>query len=176
MKDTKLSYRNEDDKCYGATGMAIAVVVFDGEDMLSAVDLDAAPESMLELAEDFYFSGNPGLSAKSAWNRMLGNFNISMASSIANVMCRSVILDHTPVSADIKNYLRECVIEAGHDICDLEDDESGRLFDKNYMYLHRVFNHTGVQGIAHDFADVLKRRRRLTRMDVMEQLRALSML
>ena len=39
----KLSYTNEDDKCYGATGMAIGIVVFDGEDKLAGVGLDADP-------------------------------------------------------------------------------------------------------------------------------------
>ena len=37
----RLSYRNEDDKCYGITGMAMAVVIFDGEEMLAGVDMDA---------------------------------------------------------------------------------------------------------------------------------------
>lgn len=172
----KLSYRNEDDKCYGATGMAIAMVVFDGEDMLSAMDLDASPDKVLELAEDFYFSGNPGLSAKSAWNKILSSFNLTMATSIANVMCRKVVLDKEPVDAEIKRLLRDFMLEEGKCTCDLEEEETMRLFDKNYMYLHRVFNHHGVQGIAHDFANALKRRRRMTRMEVIEQLRALSML
>lgn len=172
----KLSYRNEDDKCYGATGMAIAVVVFDGEDMLSAVNLDATPDNVLELSEEFYFAGNPGLSAKSAWNRILSNFNLTMATSIANVMCRKVVLDNEAVDAEIKRFLRDFMLDEGKSTCDLDEEETARLFDKNYTYLHRVFNHHGVQGIAHDFANVLKRRRRMTRMEVIEQLRALSML
>lgn len=172
----KLSYRNEDDKCYGATGMAVAVVVFDGEDMLSAVDLDAEADSILEFANDFYFTGNPGLSAKTAWNHILKNFNLEMAATIANVMCRNMVLDRTAVSAEIKDMLGKCVLDEGSSWCNLEEDETRRLFEKNYTYLYRVFNHRGVQEVVHDFANALKRRRRMTRLDVIEQLRALSML
>lgn len=173
----QLSYRNEDDKCYGATGMAVAVIVFDGDDMLAAVDLDAEPGSMLEFTEDFYFSGHPSLSAKAAWNRILKNFNITMALSMANLMCRRMVLDREQaLDPDLRSQLRSLMIEVGHDSCSLDDDETSRLFDKNFTYLHRVFSHIGVQGVTRDFAEALKRRRRMTRMDVIEQLRALRML
>ena len=44
----KLSYRNENDRCYGAAGMAIGLVVFDGEDMLAGISLDAPAHAMME--------------------------------------------------------------------------------------------------------------------------------
>ena len=128
--DTKFSYRNEDDKSYGATGMAVAVMIFDGEDKLAYIDLDETPDSMFHLTGDFYFAGNPGVSAKTV----------------------------------------------GADSCQLEDDETLRLFNKNYTYLHRVFNHYGVQSVVNDFAGELKRCRRMTRYDVIDHLRALSSL
>lgn len=91
-------------------------------------------------------------------------------------MCRSIVLDNHPVDPAIKEHLRHQAVDEGHDSCSLDDDEINRLFDKNYSYLLRVFNHQGVQGIVNDFARLLKRQRRLTRFEVMEQLRALSML
>ena len=66
----KLSYRNENDRCYGAAGMAIGLVVFDGEDMLAGISLDAPAHAMMEMNQDFFFTGNPSLSAKAAWNRV----------------------------------------------------------------------------------------------------------
>lgn len=36
----KLRYTDETDRCYGAAGMAISLVVYDGEEMLSAISLD----------------------------------------------------------------------------------------------------------------------------------------
>ena len=58
----------------------------------------------------------------------------------------------------------------------LEDDEINHVFDREYTILHRVFNHQGVQSIIHDFADTMKRRRTMSRLEILEQLRALSML
>lgn len=171
-----LSYKNEDDKCYGATGMVVGMVVLDGEDMLSAVSLDAVPGEIVEFTDGFYFAGNPGLSAKVAWAQIVHNYNLSLAMLISNVMCRSIVLDNTPVAPAVKEHLRRQAVDEGHESCSLEDDEINRLFDKNYSYLLRVFNHQGVQSVVNDFAKVLKRQRRLTRFEVMEQLRALSML
>lgn len=171
-----LGYKNEDDKCYGATGMAVAVVVFDGEKYLSAVNLDAEAGSLMEMTDEFFFTGSPALSAKSVWNRILNNYNLTLAMSLANVMCRSIVRDHKPLSAEVRNHLRRLSIEQGTESCSLDEDESGRLFDKNYTYLTRVFNHTGVGSVCHDFADTLKRRRRLTRHEIIEELRALGMM
>lgn len=172
--DKNLKYRNEDDKCYGATGMAIAMVVLDGKDKLLSVDLDGEADSLMSLNYEFYFSGNQTISAKTAWNHILNNFNLSMAMSIANVMCRSMVMGHSTPSADAKRTLRDRIIEEGRSSCQLDDDESMRLFDKNYNYLSRIFTHRGVQQVARDFATVLKERRQLTRGEVIEHLRALN--
>ena len=70
----QFSYKNEDDKCYGLTGMAIALVVFDGEDYLTTINLDAeTSKEMMDFTDDFYFSGNPEFSAKNVWNQILKN-------------------------------------------------------------------------------------------------------
>ncbi len=96
--------------------------------------------------------------------------------SLANVMCRSIVRDRKPLSPAVRERLRRLSIEQGNESCSLDEDESGRLFDKNYTYLTRVFNHTGIGSVCHDFADTLKRRRRLTRHDILEELRALGMM
>lgn len=174
--ENKFAYKSEEDKCYGAAGMAVAVVIFDGESQLASIDLDAEAPSMFSMTEDFYFAGNPGVSARSAWNRILGNFNISMALTIANIMCRRIVLSHSQMDAETRQALRQLIVEVGKESCQLEEDETSRLYDKNYTYLHRIFNHMGVQSLVNDFADLLKRRRQLSRLEVMEALRALSSL
>lgn len=42
--------------------MAMAVVIFDGEEMLAGVDMDAEPGAAMQFTGDFYFNGNPGFS------------------------------------------------------------------------------------------------------------------
>lgn len=175
-KKQQLSYRNEDDKCYGITGMAMAVVIFDGEDVLAGINMDAEPENVIQFTGDFYFNGNPGYSAKNAWNQMLKNFNLAMALSIGNVLCRRLILDSARMDQEIADYLRNLMIDEGRDNCSLEEDETDSLFNKNYAYLNRVFSHHGVQSVAREFAEELRKRRQMTRLDVIEHLRALSML
>ena len=172
----KLSYKDELDKCYGATGMAIGIVVLDGEDMIYGVNLDAEPLDVVEYTEDFYFSGNPSVSAKVSWNKMLQNFNISMGATIANVLCRSLLLEHAVPPKNIHDELRSLAVSEGTDTCALEADEIEHIFDKNYSYLTRIFSHRGVQSVANDFATALQASRRLSRLEVLEHLRALSML
>lgn len=174
--ENRLRYKNEDDKCYGATGMAIAVVVFDGEEYLSSINLDAAPDRVMEFTDDFYFSGNPGFSAKNAWNQILKNFNLAMALSLGNVLCRRIVYESKPVEKELTESLRQLMNDVGSDSCSLEKDETCHLFDKNLNYLTRIFSHYGVQNVAREFADELKKHRMMTRMEVLEHLRALSML
>lgn len=59
-----MKYRNEEDKCYGITGMAIGITIWNGEDMLYKLDLDNEASQYVQFTSDYYFSGNPGIPAK----------------------------------------------------------------------------------------------------------------
>lgn len=171
-----LKYIDDNDRSYGATGMAIGLVIFDGEDMLSAVTIDGDPNEMVSLSPDFYFAGNPGVSAKTAWNQMVKNYNLGVAMLMSNVLCRNLVMNRQSLPSEIRDTLHSLAVEEGHSSCSLEDDEIDRLFEKNINYLTRVFSHHGVQSVAHDFASTLLSRRTLSRLDVIEQLAALRML
>lgn len=174
----QFSYTDETDRAYGATGMAIGLMIFDGEDMLYSIDLDraAAGGEMLELSPDFYFAGNPGASAKSAWNQMLKNYNLGISMILANILCRQLVHRHTSLSDSQVSRLRDIVRQEGLRSCSLDTDEADRLFDKSFSYLTRVFSHRGVQAVAHDFASTLAARRRLSRLDTLELLQSLQLL
>ena len=169
-------YNDENDRSYGAAGMAIGLVVFDGEDMISTISLDRDPGNMVEMTGEFYFAGNPGVSPKAAWNQLLKNYNLSVVMMMANILCRNRVLRVTRVDDKVKKSLHDAVYEEGNNVCSLEDDEIDRLFDKNFNYLDRVFSHRGVQSVAHDFAALLRSRRVLSRAEIVEQLSALNML
>ena len=171
-----LRYNDEKDRSYGAAGMAIGLVVFDGEDMISTISLDRESGDIMEMTGEFYFSGNPGVSAKAVWNQLLKNYNLSVVMLISNLLCRSLVMNMTHLSDDVRDAIHEAVTEEGHAVCSLEDDEIDRLFDKNYNYLYRIFSHRGVQSIAHDFAHLLTTRRVLSRGEVIDQLSSLNML
>lgn len=170
----QFSYKNEADKTYGATGMAMAIVIFDGHDALASINLDAEAQEVVKLTDEFYFSGNPSVSAKSVWQTILNNFNLAMAMSIANVLCRRVVLDHSSDYEDDARRLRKLMVDAGKEHCSLDDDETLHLFNKNFAYLERLFNHYGVQSVARRFADTLEHRRTMSRLEVFEALSEIS--
>lgn len=169
-------YKDDTDRAYGAAGMAIGLVVYDGDDVLYSVDLDAAPGHMMTLSPDFFFAGNPGVSAKAAWTQMVKNFNLGVAMLISNVMCRHLVHAGSEIPAGLADELKNLAHDEGAGSCELEADEVDRLFEKSYSYLWRVFSHRGVQAVAHDFASTLASRRSLSRLEVLEQLHSLSML
>lgn len=172
----QLKYTSESDRAYGATGMAIGLVIYDGEEMLSSVCLDADPNEMVSLVPEFYFAGNPGVSAKTAWNQIVKNYNLGVSMLISNLLCRYMVNRRSQLPRELHDLLHDLAAGEGHDSCQLDDDEIDRLFEKNFNYLSRVFSHRGVQSVAHDFASTLLSRRTLSRHDVMEQLEALSMI
>jgi len=174
--DKTLSYKNDDHKNYGAAGMAISLVIFDGEPMLSAVSIDAAPGEMMEMSDEFFFAGNPSLSAKASWSRIVNNFNLTAAMAIGNVLCRSMVLEQKPVTDECRRALHDYVMEEAKLSCSLEEDEAETLFERNYKYLSRVFNHHGVWDITRDFVDKLVKYRRMSRAEVIDALHAITML
>ena len=170
----KLRYTDETDRCYGAAGMAISLVVYDGEEMLSAISLDGpAGSQTMTLAPEFFFAGNPGISAKTAWRQILKNYNLGIAMVTANLLCRYLVNRHTGLPDDVREALHDLAVEEGTDACQLEADA---IFDKNINYLTRVFSHRGVHSVAHDFASALQQRRSLSRLDAIEMLQSLNML
>lgn len=169
----ELKYIDDDDRCYGITGMAMSLVIWDADDMLAAVDLDAAPSDSIEFVPDFYFSGNPRISAKTAWSSIFRHFQISMGMTIGNVLCRRLVHHRKPLTPELRDTLLKLFDQEGADACSLDHDEVLHLFNRSYDYLDRVFSHSDVQSVARSFADLLVAQRRLSRSEAMECLMAL---
>lgn len=174
--ETSLSYRDEKDRCYGATGMAIGIVAVDGDEYITSVTIDGPADRMLEYGANFYFSRNPRLSAKDQWNQMLRSYNLSVVAMLANMMCRRMVLDGDVLDAETRRALHDIALDEGRESCSLEQDECERLFDKNLNYLIRIFSHRGVHSVAHDFAETLAQRRTLSRLEILDMLKALRMI
>lgn len=171
-----LKYLDDDDRCYGLTGMAMGIVIWDCEDLLAAIDLDADPDEMMEFTPQYYFAGNPRLSARIAWNQILEHFRLTMGLLMANVMCRNNVLKNCEIEKDVIDLMYQYLIEEGRDTCSLDDDEINNLFNRQYSYLHRLFSHPGVRRVAVDFAHELKSRRRMSVDEVIEGFRPLALL
>lgn len=173
----QLRYKDDTDRSYGAAGMAIGLVIYDGDDLLAEINLDApAGREMMTMTPDFYFAGSPVMSARAAWNQMVKNYNIAVGMLVGNVMCRHLVGRHAALPADVREALRSLAREEGAESCQLDEDEIDSIFEKAVRYMNRVFSHRGVQSVAHDFATTLAERRSMSRLDVLEQLQALRML
>lgn len=169
----KLTYKSESDRIYGAAGMAIAVVVVDGQDYLTSVDVDAPAGEMMRLSEQFYFSNHQRIAAKDVWHSILSSFNLMTAMAVGNYLCRSLVGGAIHEEGALRTSLEKELLSAGKEECELDPDESQRLFTKHFNYLHQVFSHPGVQSLAHSLADNFTSRRQLTVSEISDILSAL---
>lgn len=174
MAKSALRYKDESDRAYGLTGMAVALVLWDGEPMLAAVSLDNDPGDGVEFTPAFGFSGNPRLTASLAWREMLRQYELSTAMVMGNAMCRSYVGASRPLTSAVSAALKALIRDEGREMCQLEDDEIDMVYNKTYRYLDRVFTHAGIAAVARDFADVLRTRRRLTAAEVFDNLSSLN--
>lgn len=176
MAKTPLRYADETDRALGLTGMAISLVLWDGEPMLAALSLDNNPGEGVEFTPAFGFAGNPRLTASLAWRELLRQYELSAAMIMGNAICRSYIGHSRPLTSASTAALRALLRDEGREVCQLDDDEIDMVYNKTYRYLDRVFTHNAVTRIARNFADTLSRERRLTAAEVFDSLSDLSRL
>lgn len=172
--DSLLKYTDETDKSLGIAGMAISLIACDSEDYLASVSLEEGEEA-IAMASEFFFNGNPSVSAKIAWNEMLKQYQITTAMLIGNIMCRALVAGHSPKNK-ILDLVHDIVKREGAAQCSLEDDEIENVYRKNFSYYNRLFKHPAVQDIARDFATTLRMARRMTAGEVVENLHRLNSL
>lgn len=167
-------YIDESDRSYGISGMAISLALLDKEETIMGIDFDRAMDP-LDLAHEFYFSGNPRCSARIAWNEMVRHFDLMVAMTIGNILSRRVVSQGTNMSADEESDLRNLVIEEGSEALGLDADETMRIWSKEYDYLKRVFAHPTVRKIAGDLAAEIRQRRIMSRRELLDLLASLGL-
>ena len=95
-----MKYRDELDKSYGVAGMALGLTVFDADDLFTAVTLDGDGPGCIQFTPEFNFAGNPRLSARGAWQYILGHYRITVGLAVANALCRRMVLDNERVISE----------------------------------------------------------------------------
>lgn len=167
-----LKYKDEQDKSLGIAGMAITLVFNDKEHLLASVSMED-DEDALCMAEEFYFAGNPRLSAKITWKEMLSQLQVGMGLMFGNVMCRSYAAGANP-SKEALQAIHDMIVSDAADYCSLDADEADTLYEQGYDYYRRMFAHPGVCTVARDFAGNLVRLRRMSSGEVIDNLRRLA--
>ena len=170
-----MKYRNEQDKCYGVAGMAIGLSVFDADNLMAEVTIDADGVDCVRFVPDFYFTGSPRVPASKSWHHIYAHYQVSMGLAIANAMCRRMVQDHGVLDRKRREELLDAAVADGHSLCQLDRDEVEPLFDKSYSYLMRVFGNRDIQQAINAFVEQLRQRRSLTRGEVAELLQELNL-
>lgn len=175
MDKLTLEYANEDDRAYGLAGMAISVAALDAIDKIAFVSLDAEGP-MVTFSHEYFFSGSPSISPKASWTHTLNNFYLTSAMVVSNVMARSLVRLGMEVPDELSSRLRKEIAEEGRESCSLEPDEIDRILGKTTTYMHRIFGNPRIRPAIEDFARTLSRRRRMSGLEIFEELRALRIL
>lgn len=170
-----LTYLNEDDKAYGLAGMAISLAALDAIDRVVEVSLDS-DGPMVTFAHAYYFSSNPSISPKIVWDNMLHNFYVTSAMVMGNIMSRSMVRLGSEVPTGIYEDIRKMMGEEGRDTCSLDEDEVDIIFSKTRTNIGRIFRNPRLHPAIDRFARTISRRRQLSGMEILDELRALSLI
>jgi len=171
-----MKYRNEQDKSYGVAGMALGLSILDAQDLFTAINIDADPTECISFTAEYYFSGNPRLSARASWQYILQHFELSVRLAIANVLCRTLVGDYQLDEAQLRQHLLDAACDDGKEYCQLERDEVQPIFDKAYDYMRRVFGNSRVRDAIKQFVTLLQQRRTLSRSEVTDLLQQLHLI
>lgn len=170
-----LTYINEDDRAYGLAGMAISIAALDAIDRIADISLDA-DGPMVSFSHEYYFTGSPSISPKSTWNNMINNFYITASMVVSNVMARSLVRLGEDVPDELLDTIRAEIVAEGIDSCSLEADEVERLYARSMAGMRRIFANRRLYPAIEQFARTLSRRRTLSGMEIIDELRSLHLI
>lgn len=168
----QLIYSNEDDRAYGLAGMAISIASLDALDRITEIFLDAEGP-MVSFSQDYYFYSSPTVSPKSVWNNLLANLQLTTSLVLGNVLARSLVRLGSEVEQDVFDRIRDIVRAEGMETLDLDEEEADAVFDKVMRHSRRLFYNPRLQPAVRQLAGVISRRRRLSVIDLAEELELL---
>lgn len=167
-----LKYSNEDDRAYGLAGMAISMASLDALDRITEIYLDAEGP-MVRFSQHYYYSQSPAVSAKAVWHNLVSNLQLTTSLVLSNIMARSLIRFGSEAESSVYEEIRRLVREEGRDVCSLDEEESDAVFDKVMNHSKRLFYNPRLQPAVRQLAGVIARRRRLSVLELAEELELL---
>ena len=168
----QLKYTNEDDRAYGLAGMAISMASLDALDRITEIFLDSEGP-MVSFSQDYYFSSSPAISPKAVWNNLLNDLQLTTSLVLGNIMARSLVRIGMEAGDDVFEEIRSLVREEGREICSLEEEEADAIFEKVMRHSRRLFYNPRLQPAVKQLAGVISRKRRLSVLDLAEELELL---
>lgn len=168
----QLRYSNEDDRAYGLAGMAISMASLDALDRITEIFLDAEGP-MVNFSQEYYFSSSPAISPKAVWNNLMSNLQLTTSLVLGNIMARSLVRLGAEADEDVFNEIKSLVREEGMETCALDQEEADEVFEKVMRHSRRLFYNPRLQPAVRELAGVISRRRRLSVIDLAEELELL---
>ena len=165
----QLTYSNEDDRAYGLAGMAISMASLDALDRITEIFLDAEGP-MVSFAQSYYYSFSPAVSPKAVWENLMSNFQLTTSLVLGNIMARSLVRLGMEADDETFDEIRSLVREEGMEVCALDREEADAVFDKMMRHSRRLFHNPRLQPAVKQLANVISRRRRLSVLDLAEEL------
>lgn len=171
--DNKFRYTDEVDKSFGLAGMVLSLTAWDKHLMVSNITLDSADGSSITFGPEFFFSSNPRMSARIAWNELVKQYQMFTGMVIGNILCRKAVCKRESLTRQLASEIYSLIEDEGRDLCALEDDEIDLIFKKTYDYLSDFFSDGRMASAADRFASDLRLRRSMTAYDIDDELRSL---
>lgn len=171
MKFT-IKYSNEDDRAYGLAGMAISMASLDALDRITEIFLDA-DGPMVSFTNDYYYAFSPSVSPKAVWTNLLNNLQLTTSLVLGNIMARSLVRLGREAEDEVFNEIRDLVRQEGSEVCSLDREEADAMFEKMMRHSRRLFYNPRLQPAVRELAGVISRRRRLSVIDLAEELELL---
>ena len=168
----ELRYSNEDDRAYGLAGMAISMASLDALDRITEIFLDSEGP-MINFSQQYYYSSSPAVSPKAVWENLMSNFQLTTSLVLGNIMARTLVRLGNEADEEVFDEIRTMVREEGRDFCSLEEEESDAMFDKMMRHSRRLFYNPRLHPAVRQLAGVISRRRRLSVLDLAEELELL---
>lgn len=170
-----LAYLNEDDKAYGLAGMVISLASLHAIDRVAEVSLDS-DGPMVEFSHRYYFPGSPSISPKASWDNLVQNFHLTTSMVVANVLARSIVRLREEAPSDVMKKIFDEVEREGRDTCSLEDDEIENLYNNALQRTGRLFRNPRLHPAIEEFAKIISRKRRLSGMEIADELHLLQLI
>ena len=168
----RLEYINEDDRAYGLAGMAISMASLDALDRITEIYLDAEGP-MVNFSHSYYYSTSPAASPKAVWEHLMENFQLTTSLVLGNVMARSLVRLGAEAGSDVLGQIRDLVRSEGMEVCELDREEADEVFERMMRHSRRLFYNPRLQPAVRQLAGVISRRRRLSVLDLAEELELL---
>ena len=169
-----LTYSNEDDRAYGLAGMTISRAALDAIDRIVCISLDS-DGPMIDFSHDYYFSISPVVSPKAVWDNLLRNYHITASMVVSNILARSLVRLGEEVPKNVMDAAYREIETEGMESCGLEEDEVKMLYDKILHQNRRIFLNPRLRPAIAELAHIISRRRRLSGVELREQLNYLQL-